>query len=223
MRAFCFTVIFSLLLQDCGSSCNLFSKIANEPSCRSLRLDAKRTLKPFNAACGSVSNSRRVSVNCPATAGTGAQCTSVSSGFPLYSILLRNNNSGTFKDADGTVYTTCNDVLTALATTPPTIQNLAGYYVSDNSTPADTLNCTDAGGCTLMSGNCYAAWDAVNRTTAGTASLSGDYLTCTYIDNSAIVAPPAPAAVGLWTQPLKSITASSPMTFGAGAAWGSAY
>lgn len=223
MRVFFVFGMMALFLQGCGSSCNVLSRLANEPSCRDLKLDAKRTIKPFNAACGTVNNSRRVSINCPASAGTGAQCTSLSSGFPLYSILLRNNNGGSFKDADGTIYRNCNEVLTALGTSPPSIQNLSGYYVSDNTTLADTLTCTDSGGCTLTSGNCYAAWDPVNRTTAGTASLSGNYLACTYIDNSAIVAPPAPAAVGLWAQPLVPVTASSPISFGLGAAWGDAY
>lgn len=213
------TVLFTLASVGCGKTCNTVNRLFNEPACHNLTLDASKIFSPLIAACGAPS-SRKVSVSCPPGTGTNAQCTYISDQFPLIVLLVANNAGGNFMDADSTVYTNCTDLFSAVNSS--LVQDVAGIFISNGLTPSDTLACTDGGGCVMAaSGSCISGWDTITRTPLGTAVLpaAGSYLACVYIDNSSIITPPAPAAVGNWSLPMIPLTITGTVTFGVGAGW----
>lgn len=195
-----------------GNGCNILQTALGDAGCRNLALSGGRTFTGTKASCAGTASSRRLTVSCPPTAGTGSQCNSALTGFPVFSLLVPNNANGSFRDDDGTLYSTCQDLLTAY--NAGSLQTVTGVYASDSSTSGDTLSCTNAGGCTMTSAQCYAGWDKANSVTYGTASipLGAKVLACTYIDTSSLGGP-APIAVRLWSALPYTITISGDLGF----------
>jgi hypothetical protein len=222
MRKLTFFFLFLLTQSGCGQNCTFINKLFNEPSCHNLNLSASKSVDHFYAPCSAATHSRKIIINCAASSGSQQQCTSSSTALPVYAVLVPNNTSGNFTDTDGTVYTNCNDLLTGLDNN--LVQNVSAVYYSDNSDAADTLECTDAGGCTLTPQvNCFAGWNSTNGNPQGTASLpaGGQYLSCVYIDNYNQPDSIPPIAVGDWSSPMYSITITGDLNFNSG--WGDAY
>ena len=215
--------MFLSLAQGCGSSCTIFNRLFNEPSCKDLKLDSSKKVNHLTAACGGAIHSKQVSVSCPASTGRAGQCTSVSNLFPVYVIIVPNNASGSFLDGNGVTYSTCRNLVQDFWN--GNIQNVAGFYYSDNSDPTESLNCDDTSGCVLtQSTSCIAGWNP-NTGATGTASFitNDQYLTCVYIDNSNSTNSAPVPSVGAWDLPMHQITipAATHLDFTSG--WVDAY
>ncbi len=211
-------------LVGCGDSCSMLDKLFNDPSCHKLGLSVSKSVAAFGTACSGSPNSKQVQVNCPANTGSTQQCTSVSTGFPVYVILVSNNANGSFIDSTGTTYSNCRALIQDFWN--GIVQNVQGFYYSDNSSAADTLTCSDTSGCSIStSDNCIAGWK--NGTLNGTASFTTNQhlLACVYIDDSdsATQPPPAPAAVGSWDGSLLQVTVPGGTSFNFSTGWVDAY
>ena len=194
----------------------------NEPSCHTLNLSATKSVDHFYAPCTAATDSRKIVLSCPAKSGSQKQCTAPSSSLPVYADLVPKNTNGKFTDADGTVYSTCNDLLSGLDTN--VVQNVSAVYYSDNSDSSDTLSCSNSGGCTLApTANCFAGWNAALSNPQGTASLSlgSQYLSCVYIDNINQPVTIPPISVGSWSSPMNIVTITGDINFTSG--WVDAY
>jgi hypothetical protein len=203
------------LLGGCGGECNVFQTAVGDAGCRKLALSGNRAFTGTKASCAGTASSRKLQVNCPPSAGTASHCTSQLNGFPVFSLLVSNNAGGAFQDNDGTVYTTCQDLLTAYNS--GSLINVTGVYISDSTLAGDTVSCTDAGGCTMTSQNCYAGWDHGGGALSGTASipLGSSVLSCTYIDTTALGGP-ASIAVNTWASAPPQFAVNGDLSFTSG-------
>ncbi len=213
----------ALLLSGCGAhSCNFFSRLLNEPSCKSFRLSAQRVPIGGGASCAGSAFSRKVRVQCPLGSGTTNQCSSLLAGGTVYALLVPNNSAGSFVDATGVIYSNCGPLLSDFFA--GTVQTVSGFYSGSATIPGDTVACDDTTGCTLNpSQSCFAGWTAGVGAT-GTAALPNgtSVLACVYIDNSFQVTPPAPPSINNWnTDPLTPLIISGDPTFTSG--WRDAY
>ncbi|MGZ3700830.1 MAG: hypothetical protein ACXWSD_03550, partial [Bdellovibrionota bacterium] len=180
-------ILAAALLSGCGDNCNIVESVLGQPSCKKLRLEGTRTFVGTKASCAGSANSRKVSLSCPPSAGTASQCTQIANGFPIFSILVPNSGGGTFQDDDGTSYATCQAILNAYNS--GSLHHVLGVYVSDSTLTGDIVSCTNSGGCTMNSVQCYAGWDASGGSLSGsTASipLGTNALACTYIDTTSL-------------------------------------
>ncbi len=202
-------------LTGCGGDCTILENLVGDPGCRRLALVGNRTFVGTLAACAGTASSRKLSVNCPPSAGTQSHCDSSLNGFPVFSLLVLNNSNGSFKDSNGSVYNDCQSLISAFDN--GSLQNVTGFFDSAPSVSGDNLSCTDAGGCTMTSQECYAGWDSVNSVQSGTASipLGTKVLACTYIDTSSLGGPP-PIAVGAWSASPSQFTVSGGLSFTSG-------
>jgi hypothetical protein len=212
-----------LLLSGCSANrnCGLLEGVFDEPDCNTLKLTSTTTYIGTNASCAGSPNSRKLVISCAAGSGSQNQCSSLSNGLPAFSLVVPNNNGGTFRDADGTIYSTCQDLLTAYSALQ--LQNIAGIYISDSSAKSTDVSCTDAGGCTLTSPSCYAGWNASANAPSGTATLplGNQYLACTYIDTSTLGSNPPIIAAAKWASGFNAVTVGGDLTFSSG--WVDAY
>jgi hypothetical protein len=212
----------AIILSGCGShSCNFFSRLMNEPSCKTFTLSAQRLPNGGGADCTGAAFSRKVRMNCPTGSGTHGQCTAIQNGGTFFALLVPNNAGGAFLDSTGTLYTNCGALWGDFFS--GNVQLVTGFYGSTTS-PGDVISCDNTTGCTLNpSLSCFSGWTAGVGIT-GTASLPNgtSLLACAYIDNSFQSNPPAPPAVGNWSNgPLVSLTISGDPTFTSG--WGDAF
>ncbi|MGZ3731813.1 MAG: hypothetical protein ACXVCG_21495, partial [Bdellovibrionota bacterium] len=146
--------------------------------------------------------------------------TQIANGFPIFSILVPNSGGGTFQDDDGTSYATCQAILNAYNS--GSLHHVLGVYVSDSTLTGDIVSCTNSGGCTMNSVQCYAGWDASGGSLSGsTASipLGTNALACTYIDTTSLGS--APPAVGAWGSAPLAVTVNGDLSFTNG--WVDAY
>lgn len=208
-------VLLALLLSGCGGDCNIFQTALGDAGCKRLALDGSRTFQGTKASCAGAPSSRKVVINCPPASGTATHCTSPLNGFPIFSLLVPNNHSGSFQDSDGTVYSSCQTLLAAYNSA--TLSNVTGVYISDSTVPGDTVGCTDAGGCTMTSALCYAGWDKTGHVISGTAAitLGTSQLACTYIDTTALGGP-AHIAVGAWASAPAQVNIGGDLSFTSG-------
>lgn len=189
-------------VNSCSLACGPGGLKSISSSCRSIS-SSKIALTRIGgtAACGAVVNSRKVQISCAPTSGSFATCTSPSSGSAYYLVLVPNNASGSFRDSDAasTLYGNCNDLWNAMATSPTPLVNVTALYFSD-PTVGDSVTCTDIGGCSVTSTNCFVGWDGVNgvATTTATGIANGtNLLACAFLGSPTAPNPPPIPGVGL--------------------------
>lgn len=221
----------SVYLSSCGTkNCSMLDHAFREPSCRNLSLSIG-VIPIAPASCAGAPSSRNLTINCPSTTGVNNNCKAAADGFTVYVILVPNNANGNFTDMNGTgtTYTSCNQLLSDVQN--DLVADILGIYVSDNS-PGNRLDCNDTTGCTLSnSAGCFSAWDSVNKTVKGTASIPANTnaLACAYIDNSATSTPSnpiPPASYGTWAGPLvpfNNITGTLNFSNPTPSSWSDAY
>jgi hypothetical protein len=173
----------------------------------------KTKLGPTTANCGGVG--KKPAISCAAGSGSGGYCDgAVSNGAAFYIMVLPNNNGGTFRDSDGTVYNTCDQVWAAYgASAPPS--NVTGIFFSDGTTADQLVSCNGTA-CTANTVSCFANWDNVALKGLSTPVVftlgAPGYLACAYIDYAGGAGPP-PVAGQVATS---SATAFFPFIAGAG-------
>lgn len=207
-----------LSLGGCGGDCNVWQSALGDPACKKLDLSGSRAFVGTKASCAGAANSRKLSVNCPSTAGTAAHCDASLNGASVFSILVSNNASGSFLDGDGTTYTNCQDLLVGYNN--GNLVNVVGVYTSDASTPNDTVSC-NSNGCTMTSANCYAGWKAGAFSGTANIPLTADVLACTYIDTAALGSSVPPISVRTWAAAPAQFTVGGDLAFTS--SWGDAY
>jgi hypothetical protein len=210
---------FWLLGCSRNNPCSVVNTLLDEPQCHKLTLSSNLSYVGSKALCAGAANSRKVNISCPATAGSASQCTSISNGLPIFSILVSNNGNGAFVDGDGTTYANCGDLITAYNS--GALQNILGVYSSDSSISSDVVSCTDTGGCSFASSYCYSAWNSSTASLSGTASIANgtNVLACTFI-NTASLGRLTPIAAGAWSS-LPQVSVGGDLSFSSG--WVDAY
>ncbi len=143
-------------------------------------------------ACSATTNSRKIKISCASSSGTNGTCKLKSNLSGYFSVIVPNNNVGSFIDsnystvlANGPI-TSCAMLWTAMSGPDggrPT--DILAYYHGDPA-EADSVTCDDVGGCTLTSSkSCFASWDATLQTPSGQPAViaNGSYLSCSFIDS----------------------------------------
>ena len=202
---------FSLLgliawnLTACGDGCSIISRLFTEPQCSTLKLEANKTPLPLDAACVGSANSRKVRVNCTSNSGSYSQCTAISNGATVTAVLVPNNANGNFLDGNGTLYTTCGQLIVDLNSPSVKLQSVAGVFVSSPTGP-NSLSCNSTG-CNLNAATqCMSGWSADTSSASSTAAnlpggASNPYLSCVYFNNGS----PPPMSVGAWNAPMPQL------------------
>lgn len=194
---FIWSLVF-LFLGACVPCDNIVKSVFSPQQCRSLDLAFQKGPHSIVAAsCGSVTNSRKISFNCPSSAGSFGFCNAAAQGSMYYFILVPNNNAGTFVDSTAGQINSCAELWSAITSATPPTDIVGAYFTS--SDPTDTLNC-NASGCNFASVNCVASWDAgLQAPTSNPISIvtSTKLLVCGFIDvqTNPNVAPAGPPPI----------------------------
>ena len=190
-------------------------------SCRQLNQNVQTVQVGGFGACDGSANSRKVKISCSNNSGSQAACTSRSDGSGFFSVLVPNNANGQFIDSNyssklgyGPIRD-CQSLWTALnQNVDHRPSDIAAIYRGDPAR-GDKLVCTDAGGCSAVSTDCYAAWDQ-NLGGAGTNTASlinGKYLACTFIDSPYLDGSGPQGAPPLMGNPAALVASSPPDQF----------
>ena len=148
----------------------------------------KQTQPPV---CSGVINARKLQIQCSADSGSNGNCKAISSGAPLYFILVPNNSNDAFLDGNAGLLSNCSDLWNSIAGITPPPTDVIGAFISGVSA-SDSVNCSDGGGCTASPTECLSGWDPTLFTPSALAAsiTSGNYLACAFIDTPSLGPPP---------------------------------
>lgn len=95
-------------------------------------------------------------------------CSSASNGSSFYAILVPDDGAGTFKDSLIGNVPNCDSLWNYINWGLP-IEDIAAVYSADPDSN-ETVGCSDSGGCTFTSFNCFSGWGSANHAPTGTAA-----------------------------------------------------
>ena len=143
-------------------------------------------------ACSSTTNSRKIKLSCSPSSGTQGTCKLKSNKSGYFSVVVPNNNGGSFIDTNYSTalgngpITNCDTLWTAMnAASGSRPTDIIAYYHGDPAA-GDSVTCNDSSGCTLNSSkSCYSSWDSNLQAPSGQPAViaNGSYLSCTFIDS----------------------------------------
>lgn len=199
-------IFISLRFLGCSASgtCDPFTRPFN-PECRNLSNSTpKKTVRetraaPTGGAC--TGTSLKYTISCPVSSGgpggtpvdgsdgTATNCYSGATTSGYVVLVLADNSGGFFTSpTTGNVANNCDDALSQLLNTDPTLPSLVASDVAgivSVGAGAGGVSCTDVAGCVQTGTPCLATWDDVNKIpTSAEATFGGasNYLLCSFID-----------------------------------------
>jgi hypothetical protein len=178
------------------------SIVVKNPATRPILFDHWVDFQGGTDRCSATTNSRKLSLTCDPSSGTNSACTTRSDASGYYTVIVPNNNGGTFVDGAVGLLANCGELWTAMnAADGSRPQDITAFYHGDPAA-SDAVVCDDVSGCRATSPDCFSGWDRLAQRPGGQAAsiANGSYLICAFIDSPYTDGTPAqgsPPAPGL--------------------------